>query len=231
MTLRQNQFGRRRRRIPTRAIGFSVWPRSEICCGPPRPRSPRSTRRRRRAHRRRRPVLDVREPDEYDQRPRRRRAHPRGHLESQVENKLTDKSAPVVVYCAGGTLGVRRPHAAGARLPPTSSRWTAVRTVEGRGPPVDAAGRAHARPAQPLHAPPAAPEVGTEGQAKLLGEGPPARRRRPRLARRAATSPRPASARSASSTWTRSTPRTCSARSSTTSIASATARSTRRRRR
>ena len=28
---------------------------------------------------------------------------PRGHLESQVENKLTDRDTPVVVYCAGGT--------------------------------------------------------------------------------------------------------------------------------
>ena len=55
---------------------------------------------------------------------------------------------------------------------------------------------------------------------------PAASARRPRC-----TSPRPASARSASSTWTRSTPPTCSARSSTTSTASATARSTRRRRR
>ena len=28
---------------------------------------------------------------------------PRGHLESQVENKLPDRDGPVVVYCAGGT--------------------------------------------------------------------------------------------------------------------------------
>src|SRR4029079_19266767 len=28
---------------------------------------------------------------------------PRGHLESQAENKLGDKDAPIVVYCAGGT--------------------------------------------------------------------------------------------------------------------------------
>ncbi len=28
---------------------------------------------------------------------------PRGHLESQVENKIVDRDAPVVIYCAGGT--------------------------------------------------------------------------------------------------------------------------------
>jgi molybdopterin/thiamine biosynthesis adenylyltransferase/rhodanese-related sulfurtransferase len=49
-------------------------------------------------------VLDVREPDEYEQGALPRAVHiPRGHLESQVEGKLPDKSAPVVIYCAGGT--------------------------------------------------------------------------------------------------------------------------------
>src|ERR1700694_110698 len=49
-------------------------------------------------------VLDVREPDEYEQGALPGAVHiPRGHLESQVEAKLTDKAAPVVVYCAGGT--------------------------------------------------------------------------------------------------------------------------------
>src|SRR5438309_6757051 len=49
-------------------------------------------------------VLDVREPDEYEQGALPGAVHiPRGHLESQVENKLLDKSAPVVIYCAGGT--------------------------------------------------------------------------------------------------------------------------------
>jgi len=28
---------------------------------------------------------------------------PRGHLESQIENRIPDKRTPVVVYCAGGT--------------------------------------------------------------------------------------------------------------------------------
>ena len=49
-------------------------------------------------------ALDVREPDEYEQGALPGAVHiPRGHLESQVETKLPDKSAPVVVYCAGGT--------------------------------------------------------------------------------------------------------------------------------
>ena len=49
-------------------------------------------------------VLDVREPDEYEQGALPNAVHiPRGHLESQVEGRLADKSAPVVVYCAGGT--------------------------------------------------------------------------------------------------------------------------------
>jgi molybdopterin/thiamine biosynthesis adenylyltransferase/rhodanese-related sulfurtransferase len=49
-------------------------------------------------------VLDVREPDEYEQGALEGAIHiPRGHLESQVEGKVTDKSTPVVVYCAGGT--------------------------------------------------------------------------------------------------------------------------------
>ena len=48
-------------------------------------------------------VLDVREPDEVEQGALAGSVHiPRGHLEAQVENKLFDKTAPVVVYCAGG---------------------------------------------------------------------------------------------------------------------------------
>ncbi|MEX0847480.1 MAG: molybdopterin-synthase adenylyltransferase MoeB [Ilumatobacteraceae bacterium] len=48
-------------------------------------------------------VLDVREPDEYDQGALPDAIHiPRGHLEAQVEGRLLDKTAEVVVYCAGG---------------------------------------------------------------------------------------------------------------------------------
>jgi molybdopterin/thiamine biosynthesis adenylyltransferase/rhodanese-related sulfurtransferase len=47
--------------------------------------------------------LDVREPDEYEQGALPGAVHlPRGHLEFQVEGRVPDKSARVVVYCAGG---------------------------------------------------------------------------------------------------------------------------------
>ena len=49
-------------------------------------------------------VLDVREPDEYEQGALPGAVHiPRGHLESQVEGRVPDHDAHIVVYCAGGT--------------------------------------------------------------------------------------------------------------------------------
>ena len=49
-------------------------------------------------------VLDVREPDEYEQGALPGAVHiPRGHLESQVEGRIADHDAHIVVYCAGGT--------------------------------------------------------------------------------------------------------------------------------
>ena len=48
-------------------------------------------------------VLDVREPDEYAEGAISGAIHiPRGHLEAQVEGRIADKDAPLVVYCAGG---------------------------------------------------------------------------------------------------------------------------------
>ena len=48
-------------------------------------------------------VLDVREPDEFEQGALPEALHiPRGHLEAQVETRIVDKSAAVIVYCAGG---------------------------------------------------------------------------------------------------------------------------------
>jgi len=48
-------------------------------------------------------VLDVREPDEFDQGALPDALHiPRGHLEAQIEGRAPDKNVPVVVYCAGG---------------------------------------------------------------------------------------------------------------------------------
>ena len=49
-------------------------------------------------------VLDVREPDEYEQGALPGAIHiPRGNLESNIEGRIADRTAPVVVYCAGGT--------------------------------------------------------------------------------------------------------------------------------
>ncbi len=48
-------------------------------------------------------VLDVREPDEYEQGALDQAVHiPRGHLEAQIENRVADHDAEIVVYCAGG---------------------------------------------------------------------------------------------------------------------------------
>jgi molybdopterin/thiamine biosynthesis adenylyltransferase/rhodanese-related sulfurtransferase len=52
-------------------------------------------------------VLDVREPDEYQEGAIPGAIHiPRGHLESQIENRITDKTTPVLVYCASGVRSV-----------------------------------------------------------------------------------------------------------------------------
>jgi len=48
-------------------------------------------------------VLDVREPDEYAEGALVGALHiPRGHLEAQIEGRILDKESPVIVYCAGG---------------------------------------------------------------------------------------------------------------------------------
>jgi molybdopterin/thiamine biosynthesis adenylyltransferase/rhodanese-related sulfurtransferase len=49
-------------------------------------------------------LLDVREPDEWEQGALPGALHiPRGNLESNIENRVTDHDTPLVVYCAGGT--------------------------------------------------------------------------------------------------------------------------------
>ncbi|MDE3007827.1 MAG: molybdopterin-synthase adenylyltransferase MoeB [Acidobacteriota bacterium] len=48
-------------------------------------------------------LLDVREPDEYEQGAVPGAVHvPRGNLEFSIEGRLPDKNAPIAVYCAGG---------------------------------------------------------------------------------------------------------------------------------
>ena len=167
-------------------------------------------------------------------RPPRRRPHPprppRGPGRGPARSTSRRRSS-----CTAPAACARRspPRRCRSSATPTSCRWPAAsasgRTRAGRG-----RRRSSLTPeqTQPLPAPPAAARGRRRrpGQAARLARcccsAPAASARPPRC-----TSPRPASARSASSTWTRSTPPTCSARSCTTSTASATARSTRRRRR
>lgn len=48
-------------------------------------------------------LLDVREPDEYEQGAIPGSIHiPRGQLESSIENRISDRSTPLVAMCAGG---------------------------------------------------------------------------------------------------------------------------------
>jgi molybdopterin/thiamine biosynthesis adenylyltransferase/rhodanese-related sulfurtransferase len=59
-------------------------------------------------------VLDVREPDEYEQGAIPGAVHiPRGTLESSVENRIPDKSVPVVVHCASGVRSAFAAHTLG----------------------------------------------------------------------------------------------------------------------
>jgi molybdopterin/thiamine biosynthesis adenylyltransferase/rhodanese-related sulfurtransferase len=49
-------------------------------------------------------LLDVREPDEYEQGALPNAVHvPRGQLEFSIEGRLPNKNAPIAIYCAGGT--------------------------------------------------------------------------------------------------------------------------------
>ena len=115
-------------------------------------------------------VLDVREPDEYEQGSLLNVVHiARGHLEAQVETKIVDKSAPIIVYCAGGVRS-----AFAAKTLQELGYTNVVSMAGGYGKWKDE-GRAWTTPAQlsaeqrnryQRHL--SLPEVGVEGQAKLL---------------------------------------------------------------
>ncbi len=115
-------------------------------------------------------VLDVREPDEYAEGALPGAIHiPRGHLEAQVEGRLVDKTAPVVVYCAGG---VRSAFAARTLQ---ELGYETVESMDGGYGRWKDEGRAWKKPAS-LDAEQMnrykrhllLPEVGIEGQKKLL---------------------------------------------------------------
>jgi len=115
-------------------------------------------------------LLDVREPDEYDQGALPGAIHiPRGHLESQVEGRIIDHDAPVIVYCAGGVRSAFAADTLGelgytnvASMAGGFGRWK----DEGRewATPVTLSPDQRNRYQRHL----LLPEVGVEGQAKLL---------------------------------------------------------------
>ena len=115
-------------------------------------------------------VLDVREPDEYEQGALPNVVHiARGHLEAQIETKIVDKSVEVIVYCAGG---VRSAFAAKTLQ---DLGYTNVLSMAGGYGKWKDEGRAWRTPAQltaeqrnryQRHL--SLPEVGIEGQSKLL---------------------------------------------------------------
>ena len=115
-------------------------------------------------------VLDVREPDEFEQGALPGVIHiPRGHLEAQVETRIVDHDAPVIVYCAGG---VRSAFAAktlgelGYRDVTSMAGGFGKWKDEGRAWKTPAVLSAEQRNRYQRHL--LLPEVGVEGQAKLL---------------------------------------------------------------
>jgi molybdopterin/thiamine biosynthesis adenylyltransferase/rhodanese-related sulfurtransferase len=116
-------------------------------------------------------LLDIREADEFEQGAVPGSVFlPRGHLESQVEGKLPDKSTPVVVMCAGGVrsaFGARTLQELGYDRPVSMiggfNRWK----DEGRDWRVPEVLSPEQRNRYHRHL--LLPEVGEEGQQKLLG--------------------------------------------------------------
>jgi sulfur-carrier protein adenylyltransferase/sulfurtransferase len=115
-------------------------------------------------------VLDVREPDEYEQGALLNVVHiPRGHLEAQIEARIQDHDAQIVVYCAGGVRSAFAAKTLG------ELGYTNVLSVaggfgkwknEGRAWKVPATLNAEQRNRYQRHL--LLPEVGEKGQQKLL---------------------------------------------------------------
>ena len=115
-------------------------------------------------------LLDVREPDEYEQGAIAGSVHiPRGQLESSIENRVADRSTPLVAMCAGGV------RSAFAAVTLEQMGYTDVVSMDGGFNKWKDEGRAWARPRTlspdqrnryQRHL--LVPEVGEEGQLKLL---------------------------------------------------------------
>jgi molybdopterin/thiamine biosynthesis adenylyltransferase/rhodanese-related sulfurtransferase len=116
-------------------------------------------------------LLDVREPDEYEQGAVPGSVHiPRGHLESQIENRVAEHERPIVIMCAGGTRSAFAAKTLGelgysdvVSMEGGFNRWK----DEGRNwqKPKSLTGEQRNRYQRHL----LLPEVGEEGQLKLLG--------------------------------------------------------------
>lgn len=115
-------------------------------------------------------VLDVREPDEYQEGAIPGAIHiPRGHLEAQIEGRIPDKTTPVTIYCAGG---VRSAFAAKTMQ---ELGYSTVESMDGGFGRWKDEGRAWKLPAslspEQMHRYKRhllLPEVGIEGQKRLL---------------------------------------------------------------
>ncbi|MFA5775517.1 MAG: molybdopterin-synthase adenylyltransferase MoeB [Ilumatobacteraceae bacterium] len=115
-------------------------------------------------------VLDVREPEEYDQGAILNSLHiPRGNVESQIESKVIDKSIPIIIYCA---VGARSAFAAkslnelGYRN--VSSLAGGFNKWKDEGRPWSTPERLTAEQRIRYQRHLSLPEVGVNGQAKLL---------------------------------------------------------------
>ncbi len=115
-------------------------------------------------------LLDVREPDEYEQGAVPGSVHiPRGTLESSIENRISDHSTPLVAMCAGGV------RSAFAAVTLAEMGYTNVVSMDGGFNRWKDEGRAWQRPKTltpeqrnrySRHL--LVPEVGEDGQLKLL---------------------------------------------------------------
>ena len=115
-------------------------------------------------------LLDVREPDEYEQGAIPGSVHiARGQLESSIENRIADRSTPLVAMCAGGV------RSAFAAVTLTQMGYTDVVSMDGGFNKWKDEGRLWQRPRTlspdqrnryQRHL--LVPEVGEEGQLKLL---------------------------------------------------------------
>ena len=115
-------------------------------------------------------VLDVREPDEYEQGALPDALHiPRGHLEAQIEGRIVEKTSPVLVYCAGGVrsaFATKTLHELGYTNVVSVAGGFQKWKDEGRAWRTPAVLTAEQRNRYQRHI--LLPEVGVEGQSKLL---------------------------------------------------------------